>query len=493
MSIADVNADYLGVKRLLLMENAGKGLADFVLRISNENRNANIIIIAGKGGNGGDGMVAARHLANKANISLYLVGDKNEIKKASTLNNWKILENMPHSLSLNIIKNSTEISKINFGKNPIIVDALFGTGVRGEISGLYSELISKINSKEKKGGITICVDTPSGIDPNTGQKANIFVKAHYTIVFHKQKQGLTMENSGKIEIIPIGIPPEAEFIVGPGDLLALTKKGKWMKKGDQGKVLVIGGNEKYSGAPALAAMGALQAGSDLVTIIAPEQVTAAIRSYTPEFIVESYPSPHLTVESLPYQIMEESDSIVLGPGLGRHPDSSKAVEEILKFVKTHEKPLIIDADALHLINQTLLYSKTILTPHAGEFAVLTGNTLPIGYSSFPERLNSVLNITKDSPAIWLVKGPWDIISSSGKYKINKSGVPEMSRGGTGDILAGLTASYVNKTEDIFYAATISAFINGKAGELSRNDFSALNLLERIPEAVQNSMDFILDD
>ncbi len=493
MSIADVNADYLGVKRIILMENAGRGLAEFIWDICKESHCSSIVIIAGKGGNGGDGMVAARHLANKTKVSLYLVGAKEDIKKHSTRKNWEILENLPHSISVNEVSDPVDLNKINISKKTIIVDALFGTGVRGEITGHYSKVISYINSCEKKGAIIICVDTPSGIDPNTGQKANIFVKGHYTVVFHKQKQGLTVENSGKITVISIGIPPEAEFIVGPGDLLALSNKNKWVKKGDQGKILVIGGNEKYSGAPALAAMGALQAGSDLVTIIAPKHVSHAIRSYTPEFIVDSYPSSHLTSESLPFQQMKETDSIVLGPGLGRHSDTQKAVEKILKFTKTHDIPLVIDADALHLINRSQLYSKVILTPHAGEFAVLTGIILPSGFSSFSERLNAVLKATKDSPAVWLVKGPWDIISCSEKYKINKSGVPEMSRGGTGDILAGLTAGFVNKTKNLFYAATISAFINGKAGELSRRDFSTSNLLTKIPEALRSSWNFISED
>ncbi len=493
MSIIDVNADYLGVKRLLLMENAGKGLADFVWEICKKKALSNIIILAGKGGNGGDGMVAARHLANKADVSLYLLGEKEDIRKGSTQKNWQILENMLHSLNLHEVKDSTELSKIQIMQNSIIIDAIFGTGVRGEVTGLYSQVISMINDHGKKGTDIICVDTPSGINPNTGQKANTFVKGNYTVVFHKTKKGLTEGNSGKIRVVPIGIPPEAEFIVGPGDLLAISNINKWQRKGDQGKVLVIGGNEKYSGAPALAAMGALQAGSDLVTIVSPEQVAQAIRSYTPEFIVESYSSSHLTLDSIPYHLLEEYNSIVLGPGLGRHPDTQKAVEEILKITKTKNLPLIIDADGLHLINQGQLYSKVILTPHAGEFAVLSGNSLPSDSESFPERLNKVLETVKDSPAVWLVKGPWDIIAHSDNYKINKSGIPEMSRGGTGDILAGLTASMVNKTGDHFYAASIAAFINGKAGELAHRNFSTMRLLAKIPEAIQMSWDFILED
>jgi NAD(P)H-hydrate epimerase len=146
-----------------------------------------------------------------------------------------------------------------------------------------------------------------------------------------------------------------------------------------------------------------------------------------------------------------------------------------------------------MINQDQLYSGVILTPHAGEFAVLSGETLPSGFSSFSERIKKVMSITQDSKAVWLVKGPWDIISDSKKYKINKTGIPEMTRGGTGDILAGLAASYVNKTSESFYAASIAAFINGKAGELAFREFSTMNLIAKIPEAIQSSWDFIKED
>ncbi len=493
MSIVDVNADFLGVKRLLLMENAGKGLADFIWEVSQETNRLGIVIIAGKGGNGGDGMVAARHLAKKAKVSLYLIGEKRDIKKESTRKNWQILENMSHSLCLDEVKDSTELDNIKIHEDSIIIDAIFGTGVHGNVRGLYAKVIEKLNSHYAQGGIIISVDTPSGVDPNTGKRANLSINAHHTVVFHKQKKGLNVRNSGKIKIVPIGIPPEAEFIAGPGDLLAISDKSKWQRKGDQGKVLIIGGNEKYSGAPALSAMGALNAGSDLVTIFAPEQVTQAIRSYTPEFIVVDYPHPHLTSDSIPYHLIENTDSIVLGPGLGRHSDSKIAVKEILKFSKTKKIPIVIDADALHMINQKQLYSGVILTPHAGEFAVLSGKTLPSGFSSFARRIEEVRSITQNSKAVWLVKGPWDIISDSKRYKINKTGIPEMSRGGTGDILAGLAACYANKTSELFYAASIAAFINGKAGELAFREFSTMNLVSKIPEAIQLSWDFINED
>ena len=245
MAITDVNSEYLGVKRILLMENAGRGLADLIWEVFQASSCSSIIIFAGKGGNGGDGMVAARHLASKTKVSLYLLGSPTKIKKRSTLQNWKILENMVNSLLISELEEIEDINNINKVEDCLIVDAIFGTGVRGDIHGLYKDSIEFINSSQEKGAKVISVDTPSGIDPNTGQSANIFVKPDYTGVFHKQKQGLSDKNSKKIRIIPIGIPPEAKTIVGPGDLLGISKVKKWSQKGDQGKILIIGGNEKY--------------------------------------------------------------------------------------------------------------------------------------------------------------------------------------------------------------------------------------------------------
>ncbi len=152
--------------------------------------------------------------------------------------------------------------------------------------------------------------------------------------------------------------------------------------------------------------------------------------------------------------------------------------------------LVIDADALHLINSNLLHENVILTPHAGEFQVLTDITLPSGFHSFSSRLKAVENVTKQSPAIWLVKGPWDIISSKERTKINKTGIPEMTQGGTGDVLAGLSAGFFFQTQNPFRSATISAFINGKAGQLAQNSFSVIKLLQKIPIAINESKKFI---
>jgi NAD(P)H-hydrate epimerase len=494
MSIADVNSEYLGVNRIILMENAGKGLAELAWEVYSANKLFDIVIFAGKGGNGGDGMVAARHLSRYLPILLFLIGSHENITKRSTLQNWRILQNMPESVKLMELKQIEDIKKIKIKSKTLIVDCILGTGIKGRLREPLTTLIQTIKRWQKQGAIVISADTPTGINPNTGESTNVFLTPKYTGIFHKQKQGLTEENAGQIRVLPIGVPPEAEKIIGPGDLQALKSRNSWSRKGDNGRVLVIGGNETYSGAPALTGMGAVQVGIDLVSILTPQKISNVIRSYSPEFIVYDYPSPHLTVESLPGQLIEQNDVIALGPGLGQHSETKKAVSEVLKLVKQFEKSIVIDADALKLLNISEVTPKTILTPHAGEFAILTDISIPASSYEFHKRCELVQEVSAQFSNVWVIKGHWDIVTDqTERLKINKTGTPQMTRGGTGDVLAGLIAGFLTQTEVPFYAACIGAYINGRAGELVKNDFNLSNLLRHVPAAIQEGFDFIRKD
>jgi len=494
MSIADVNSEYLGVNRIILMENAGRGLAELVWEVYNTTNRSAIVIFAGKGGNGGDGMVAARHLSRNIPIQLYLVGIHKNITKRSTLQNWKILQNMAESVELFELRQVEDIMNIKINKTTLIVDSILGTGIKGMLREPLPTLIQSISKWQEKGAIIISADTPTGIDPNTGKNSNVFVTPQWTGIFHKQKNGLSPKNAGKIRIIPIGVPPEAEKIIGPGDLLALRPRSSWSKKGDNGRVLVIGGNETYSGAPALAAMGAVQSGVDLVTILTPQKISSAIRSYSPEFIVYDYTTPHLTEDSLSAELIRQNDVIVLGPGLGTHADTRIAVSKALTLVKKLDKSIVIDADALKLLNMAEVSPKTILTPHAGEFALLTDISIPASAQTFHKRCQLVQEVSIKFPNVWVIKGHWDIVTdNSGLIKINKTGTSRMTRGGTGDVLAGLIAGFVVQTEIPFYAACIGTYLNGRAGELADKNFSLSNLLRQVPVALQESFDFIQND
>jgi NAD(P)H-hydrate epimerase len=493
MSITDVNSEFLGVKRLILMENAGKTLADWVWEIFKSKERSKIFLLCGRGGNGGDGMVAARHLVRNTPVSLCLLGSPKDISKQSTRINFSIITNMDNSIEYYEINQITDIEKLNIDSSSIIVDCLLGTGIRGNINEPLRTLIKSMIKWQKQGAIIVSADTPSGIDPNEGTKANVYLTPDFTGIFHKWKKGLTTQNSGEIRILPIGVPPEAEIIIGPGDLLSLKSRPSWSKKGDNGKILVIGGNETYSGAPALAAMAAIQAGVDLTTILAPQKISLAIRSYSPELIVNDYSGSYLTPEVISDDLIENYDVIIIGPGLGQKTETGEAISKVMEKVKKFDKPIVIDADALNILNLDDTTTKTILTPHSGEFASLTGVKIPNVAEKFHERLLATENISKQYPCVWVIKGHWDIVTDNFRTKINKTGTPRMTRGGTGDVLAGLIAGFFMQAKNPFYSACVGTYINGRAGMLAETQFSLSNLLKQIPIAIKESFDFIKQD
>ncbi|MHA1972198.1 MAG: NAD(P)H-hydrate dehydratase [Candidatus Hodarchaeales archaeon] len=493
MSIVDVNSEYLGVKRRLLMENAGRGISDFIKNLTNSKDIEKIKIFSGKGGNGGDGMVTARHLCDSQPVDLYLLGSETNIKKKSTLANWNILKQLDNSIHLFQLKTYEDIDNLDFESNCLIVDALLGTGIKGDIRNPLLQLINKINSWHEKGNITLSVDTPSGVNPNTGDHSNAFIKADWTVCLHKQKIGLNQKNAGKIVVKSIGIAPEAEFIIGPGDLLAIKKFNPWSKKGNKGKILIIGGNELYSGAPTLAALAAIQAGADLVTTLVPSKIAYSIRAYSPELIVKEYDESHLTKEYITLDYIKSFDATLIGPGLGTHNETKEAISYFQTLSNDLQLKVVYDADSLKLLDVSKLSKNSVLTPHAGEFALLTELEIPNGLSSFITRKKLVQKMVKNFNGIWVVKGHWDIVTDGNILKINKTGTHKMTRGGTGDVLAGLIAGLIPQAKSLFHAACIGTYINGRAGELAQEEFSLSKLLQFIPKAINESYTFIRSD
>ncbi|MDO9099116.1 MAG: NAD(P)H-hydrate epimerase, partial [Candidatus Methanoperedens sp.] len=265
MAAIDANCEYLGIKRLQLMENAGAAVARAVKERINSGR---VVIIAGRGNNGGDAFVAARHLGGYDTIVI-LIGRKEELKTPEALHNWNALEKT--SIPLVEVTDSAAFDRALIKNADIIIDGIFGTGIKGKIHEPESTAIDLINDS---GAFVISVDVPSGFDPDGG-KFEKSVHAGLTLTFHKMKVGMlspdASEYTGEVRVVDIGIPVEAEFFVGPGDIQPFLKRPATSHKGDAGRILVIGGGA-YSGAPALAALGALRGGADIVTVAAPRNV-----------------------------------------------------------------------------------------------------------------------------------------------------------------------------------------------------------------------------
>lgn len=454
MKAIDANCRYFGLLPLQLMENAGAAVArEVVARTSGRK----IAIVAGRGNNGGDAFVAARHL-NDFQVTIYLVGKSRDISTGEAKRNWDILQ----GLGFDVVEVGSP-EDISLKDSDLVVDAIFGTGVRGPIKGLDALAIDAINSSGKT---VLSVDVPSGLGTNK------VVRPDITVTFHRPKPDLP----GDVKVVDIGIPHQAEFFVGPGDLWLVGARSKDSHKGDSGRVLVIGGGP-YTGAPALTAMAALRAGADIATVATPKDAAKTIAGFSPNLIVRGLSSDHLCPEDLGLlkDLIPKHDVVVMGMGLGRHPETLEALAKIIPLCSK----AVIDADALQP-DQPL---KGIVTPHAGEFKRISSVTLP---SNYRERIDPVRTFAREAGLVVLLKGRVDLISDGDVIRGNTTGNPGMTVGGTGDVLAGVTASFYCRTTAM-RAAVAAAFVNGRAGDLvyKEKDFGmvATDVVEKIPAAM----------
>jgi len=257
-------------------------------------------------------------------------------------------------------------------------------------------------------------------------------------------------------------------------------------KGDNGRVLVIGGSNKYTGAPTLAAIAALRTGVDIVTVAAPEQAAWIINTYSPDLITRKFEGDFFNWDNVKdiIDLSGKFDVILIGPGLGLEPDTLAFTKEIIERVPN---PKVIDADALKAIK--LAESEihhAILTPHSKEFEIMTDETLP---KEQEEKIKMLRHFAKNDNVI-LLKGHIDLIIDKHKLKSNKTGNPGMTVGGTGDILAGLCAGFLAQTKDLFNSAYNAAYLNGKIGDyLLRTKgygFIASDFLPLIPEIIKKT-------
>ena len=488
MRSLEVNAEYFGVSLLQLMENAGRSIAQET--ISRFHKNKKAVIFCGTGGNGGDGFVAARHLlAADFEVTVVLVGRACDIGHTAALHNWNILQSLQGKVTLLEASDSALIPKVNAG---IVVDAILGTGTKGKLRPLHSKFVDYINSIN---ACRIAVDVPTGIDADTGEVLGTAVEADLTVTFHKNKAGLekAKKNVGEIVVSDIGLPKEMEYFTGPGDVLLVSKqRNPTAHKGDFGRLLVIGGSQVFSGAPTLVSLAALRTGVDITYVAAPEKTAYSIASMSPDLITIKLEGDNLNVKNIetikPYLGMV--DAVVMGPGLGLSVETSKFVKACIDEIEKAKKPLLLDADGLKAFAEFKRPLKVpfVLTPHAGEFEILTGEKLS---ETQEERVAVTQAIAKKLNATVLVKGKTDIICSGDRVKLNFTGNPGMTVGGTGDVLSGVVGGLLAQKFNAFEAAVAGAFVNGAAGDFVADEIGfhmvATDVIEWIPRVLEDPM------
>lgn len=447
MRVLDRNAQHFGVSILELMENAGKAIAD-VARSEFHAAGKKVLVLCGTGNNGGDGLVAARHLAKDTRVTVLLARSPDQFTTKEAETNFERLRDVQILAGL-------DQSEEAIGHADLLIDALLGIGVTGSLREPFAALVREMNGSEKP---ILSVDVPSGFG------TDLMVRPTATVALHDAKEGMTPENSGRIHVADIGIPPKIATMVGPGEFLLYPVPKPTSHKGQNGRVFVIAGGP-YTGAPALVGYGALGVGADLIHIATPALAAQVVASYSPTFIVHPLVGHRLLREDLRQiaELSSKTDVIAIGPGLG---DAEGTLEAVREIVRNASLPLVIDADAIKAVApdpKILSGKRVVVTPHSREFQTLTGKPLP---EAPEERAGIVRETAKALGVTILLKGHVDIVTEGTRVKFNYTGNSGMTVGGTGDVLCGVVAGLISKGMSPYDAARLGAFSNGYAGDLA---------------------------
>ena len=464
--VLDRNAEYYGVPTNVLMENAGSAVA----RAAIENfdiKGKKILILCGTGNNGGDGFVAARELAGFCNVNIILLRPPENIRTKLSREQYETAIQLER-IKFQLLEHVDILAEI--GGSELLIDAMLGIGITGEVRDPYSGAISAVNNSDVP---VLSVDLPSGLGTDNT------VKADATVTFHDMKEGMSEDTCGRIIVADIGIPEQAEIFTGPGEFVYYpVPKPDW-RKGENGKLLIIGGGP-YTGAPSMAAMAAYRTGADLVPIAVPERIFDVIASHSSQFIVKPLPGERLgpgNVETC-LELAKGSSAVLIGPGLG---DAQETLDAAKQIIECCTLPIVIDADALKAVAQDSSIVKNkicVLTPHRGEFRLLGGkDATPEGVTEMAKALGVTV----------LLKGKVDIISDGNRVKQNKFGNSGMTVGGTGDVLAGAVGALLSKGCEPFNAARLGALLIGISGNLAYAGKSyglmASDIIEQIPNVL----------
>lgn len=475
--ILDLNSAFLGVPTGQLMENAGSAVADVARRRFRARR---VLVLAGLGNNGGDGLVTARHLAKEARVDVLIAGQPEQLKTSDARNALQLLDR--RRIRLEPYRSPRRFRELARDAD-LVVDALLGIGVKGPLQEPVRTLVKLANQSRKP---------VLSIDVATGLGGPLQVRPRLTVTLHGRKRGMTPTNSGSIVVRPIGIPPKAETHVGPGDFAVPYPRNRaGSHKGENGRLLIVSGGP-YCGAPLLAASAALRAGPDIVRLYTPGECARAAQASHPDLIVHpGVEERRVTPDDLARiePILAKVDAVLIGPGLGLEPVVRRVTRGLIERVCRRRIPLVLDADAHAVAGEdpSILRRRPILvTPHQGEFRDLTGKRVP---EDGEARVGTVQREAKRLGVTILLKGPVDVISDGRTTKRNEVHHPWMTVGGTGDVLAGVSAGLLAKKLDPFRAACAGSFLVGEAGRktFERRSWSsrATDLVQELPNVFRD--------
>jgi len=480
-----------GITGLQLMENAGRGVADVALReLDGAARGSKAAIFAGKGNNGGDGYVAARHLHNAGiAVTVYTLCKLDEIKGDAALNaaSWRKMNGrVEELLSSEAVKAAAE----SIEKSDIVIDAIFGTGLSEEVTGVHGEAIRLINNLAKK---IISIDIPSGIHATTGAVLGEAVKASVTATMAMPKLGLFLfpgrAHAGRVEVVDIGVPgevldePSIKWnLLGPADISGILKPRKSEShKSSHGHLLILAGSPGMTGAAYMSGAAALRAGAGLVTVGVPESLHDIMEVKTTEVMTVGLPeTPGRKLGIASYEeirrIAANKTALVVGPGAGTSEELMKLIELILQDIHI---PVVIDADGLNsfapkIASLKALKAEVVLTPHPGEMSRLLNMKIQAIQA---DRLGAAEKLVELTGATVVLKGAYTVISCpNGQVYLNPTGNPGLATAGTGDILAGMLGAFLAQGYNAFEASAAAVYIHGLAGDEAKKKSGELGMI-----------------
>ncbi|MEG1002974.1 NAD(P)H-hydrate dehydratase [Clostridium sp.] len=480
----DYTIQNIGIPSIVLMENAANKITESIKNMGNS-----IVVFCGTGNNGGDGLAIARKLnLYGKEVQIIIVGNVN---KASC--DFKTNLNIVKNLNINITEVSN-ISNVNCLKNSIlsadyVVDALFGVGLNRDITGIFKEVINLINTYSNK---TISIDIPSGLDGNSGKSFGVSIKADITYTIEVLKKGFFINDGidmiGKVEIVNIDVPSflkvrmsEMTYLLSREEYKGFIKvRNKNGHKGNYGKVLVIAGSEKYTGAAFISTESCVRTGSGLVTLLTHKTVADSLRGRLTESMIIEYKDAKDIIDFNGYDI------IACGPGLSTSYNSKELLNRVINETKCN---LVLDADALNIISEDRsllegISGRAVLTPHLGEMARLTNKTIK---EVSEDRIDLSKKFANDHNIILLLKGYNTVITDGKEVFINPTGNSKMASGGMGDCLTGIITSFCGQKLTLLEGALLGAYIHGLIGdELSRSRYivNARDIIENLPKTIQ---------
>ena len=487
----------------VLMENAGLQVLKALRTRFPRPREERIVIVAGKGNNGGDGLVVARHLFNAgAKPEVLLLAAREEVKGDAAVN-LAIVLNLGIPVTEVRAPEDWKRCRMDILHATVIIDALFGTGLLKPLDSLHALAVEDIN---KAKGFKVAVDIPSGLSSDTFEIIGPCVRADMTVCLAAPKIAHIFppaeECVGDLFVAAIGIP--RALFDNPGLKLELVeeetvrpffkKRKKDSHKGTYGHLLVLSGSLGKAGAAALAGKAALRMGAGLVTVATAASALPGIARSMMELMTEPLaetPTKSIARKALPraVELLKGKNAVLLGPGLSTHPSTAEFVLALLPKIKI---PAVIDADGLNIISSNpevlrQLHAPAVLTPHPGEFARLTGRS---SADVLKYRLELVPSFAEKYGVHLVLKGYRTLTASpDGRVFVNPTGNPGLATGGSGDVLSGMIASQVIQEKDLLGAVLSAVYIHGQSADiaaekLSEKYLTAGDIIRYLPRALK---------